>query len=167
MDRAIHVFVAAALAVAGAASCRLSDHAEPPLAGPSALGLSLAVAASPDTLVPDGVSQSTVTITAMDEAGRPVRNVITTVDLEQVDVPIEDLGRLSARLVATSAAGVGTVTYTAPRAASRTAPDRVVGIRFTPVGTNFGLGLPKTVRIRLRGVVDGPAGSQHRLAPPL
>jgi hypothetical protein len=62
-----------------------------------------------------------------------------------------DLGRLSARLVATGVMGQGTVVYTAPRIRRSTA-ERIVSIRVVVVGTNFGESLPRIVRIRLRSV---------------
>src|SRR4029453_16569609 len=46
----------------------------PPYFGPSGLGLSLQMGASPDLINADGVSQSVVTITARDQNGRPATN---------------------------------------------------------------------------------------------
>jgi hypothetical protein len=54
--------------------CGLDETKVPPLFGPSELGLSLQMGASPDVLNADGVSQSVVSITARDENGRPAAN---------------------------------------------------------------------------------------------
>ena len=55
-------------------ACGLDETKTPPLFGPSELGLSLQMGASPDVLNADGVSQSVVSITARDENGRPAAN---------------------------------------------------------------------------------------------
>ena len=54
--------------------CGLDETRVPPLLGPSELGLSLQMGASPDVINADGVSQSVVSITARDENGRPAAN---------------------------------------------------------------------------------------------
>lgn len=70
-------FAAAALGLAGllgSVGCGLDETKVPPLFGPSELGLSLQMGASPDVINADGVSQSVVSITARDNNGRPVPN---------------------------------------------------------------------------------------------
>ena len=54
--------------------CGLDETKVPPLFGPSELGLSLQMGASPDVINADGVSQSVVSITARDENGRAAAN---------------------------------------------------------------------------------------------
>jgi hypothetical protein len=54
--------------------CGLDETKVPPLFGPSELGLSLQMGASPDVINADGVSQSVVSITARDNNGKPVAN---------------------------------------------------------------------------------------------
>jgi hypothetical protein len=72
--------VRASVATLGLASllagvgCGLDETKVPPLFGPSELGLSLQMGASPDVINADGVSQSVVSITARDENGRPAAN---------------------------------------------------------------------------------------------
>jgi hypothetical protein len=61
------------LALVGA-GCGLDKTSTPPYFGPSELGLSLQMGASPDLINADGVSQSVVTITARDQNGRPAVN---------------------------------------------------------------------------------------------
>ncbi len=65
--------------------CGLDDTKVPPLFGPSELGLSLQMGASPDVINADGVSQSVVSITARDENGRPAANRLIYVELIQGD----------------------------------------------------------------------------------
>jgi hypothetical protein len=73
-------WVRASIATLGLASlllgigCGLDETKVPPLSGPSELGLSLQMGASPDVINADGVSQSVVSITARDENGKPVPN---------------------------------------------------------------------------------------------
>jgi hypothetical protein len=61
-------------ALLGGIGCGLDETKIPPLFGPSELGLSLQMGASPDVINADGVSQSVVSITARDENGRPAAN---------------------------------------------------------------------------------------------
>jgi hypothetical protein len=61
-------------ALLGGIGCGLDETKVPPLFGPSELGLALQMAASPDVINADGVSQSVVSITAHDENGRPAAN---------------------------------------------------------------------------------------------
>ena len=136
--------------VALSISCRLADSTMPPLAGPSSLGLSLTITASPDTLAEDGRSQSIVSIEARDAAGRTVSNLSFAVDLES-DEPF-NLGRISARTVVTDLSGRAVVIYTAPPRVSTNHAGRVVVLAFTPVGTDFGSQTMRRVQIRLRPV---------------
>ena len=60
------------LSAAALSGCTLKDQEAPDLAGPSGLSLSLSVAASPDRLVQDGVSQTVITATVRNAQGEPV-----------------------------------------------------------------------------------------------
>jgi hypothetical protein len=136
--------------VAGLASgCALTGTNVPPLTGPSELGLSLSLAATPDVLVQDGISRSRVSLTARDPNSRPVRGLAVTVDVEGDDLAA-DSGRLSHRTVTTNVDGQGSVIYIAPRAAVGTAAvARTVAVVVTPVGTDFANAAPRSVLIRL------------------
>jgi hypothetical protein len=68
------VTVLGLVALLGGSGCGLDETKVPPLFGPSELGLSLQMGASPDVINADGVSQSVVSITARDENGRPAAN---------------------------------------------------------------------------------------------
>ena len=139
-----------AFVVAGVASgCALTATSPPPLTGPSELGLSLSVKASPDTLVQDGASRARVTVRALDAASRPVRGLAVSVDVEGDDLAV-DSGRLSPRSVTTSDSGEAAVTYIAPRApAGPSSAEVIIAIVFTPVGTDFANAVPRLVLIRL------------------
>ena len=67
--------VLAALTLVSVAAC-IQDGAEPgAFSGPSELGLSLALTASPDRLPLDGASQSVIGVHARDENGNNVANL--------------------------------------------------------------------------------------------
>ncbi len=130
-------------------ACGLAEQPVPPLTGPSAMAVSVTLAASPDTLMRDGVSSAEITMVVRDDAARPIANFPAAVDFEDGSADV-DRGRLWARTIRTDTTGKARVLYTAPEARSWDRTDEVVGILFTPVGTNFGDALPRVVRIRLR-----------------
>jgi PKD repeat protein len=79
--------VLSAVALGG---CTLKEQEAPGLSGPSGLSLSLSIAAAPDRLVQDGVSQTRVTATARNAQGEPVSGqgitwFVTTSDGTQVE----------------------------------------------------------------------------------
>lgn len=61
---------AAALAVCVSAGCGLSKQEKPALAGPSEFGQAISVAANPDRISQDGVSQALVEVTVRDASGK-------------------------------------------------------------------------------------------------
>ena len=64
-----------AIAVAGLAGCSLSEQSAPGLTGPSTLGRSVVLIASPDRILYDGSSQATITATVRNAAGGTEANV--------------------------------------------------------------------------------------------
>ena len=56
----------------GVSGCGVDKQSAPPLTGPSELGLSLTLTATPDQVVRDGSSRSVVTVIARDGQNRPV-----------------------------------------------------------------------------------------------
>jgi len=98
-------------------SCGLDEVDIPPLIGPSELGLSLQLTASPDTINADGVSQSVVRLVARDENGAPApgRQILFQHDGDGVLVAGSIVvGPLQTGFsVATDSAGVAQVVYTA------------------------------------------------------
>ncbi|MCC7007566.1 MAG: PKD domain-containing protein [Acidobacteria bacterium] len=143
--------------LAAAAGCALDKQAPPALSGPSELGLSLAVSATPDVVTQDGRSQATIEIVARDGNSQPVR---TTVRAEMlVDGVAMDFGTLSNRSVSTGADGRASIVYQAPPAPPATVTkDTIVTVAVTPVGGDYASAVARTVAIRLTrpGVILPP-----------
>jgi PKD repeat protein len=160
MARSNTSLVVATLLTVALSGCTLKKQDTPSLTGPSELGTSLALNASPDILTQDGASQSVVTIDARNSNGQPFRNLSLRAEIAAGGV-FADFGTLSARNVVTDANGRATVVYTAPQAPS-VAVDTgtVVEILVTPIGTDFGNSSSKTVDIRLvpPGMIVPPDG---------
>ena len=144
-----------------AAGCTNKTEAPPPT-GPSELGLSVIVTASPDILDLDGLSQSQVTITARGPDGSPVRDVPFTLDMI-AGGELQDFGRLSNKQPTTGSDGRAVVTYTAPAAPTSGNSDTmpIVVISAVPIGNDYKNAIARTVDIRLRprGVILPQAGS--------
>jgi PKD repeat protein len=100
-----------------AAACTVSRTEAPPLTGPSELATSLTLTATPDTLLQDGASQSSIIVTAIGPNGRPLTNIAIRLSTAINDVP-QDFGTLSARTVVTGSDGRAATVYTAPPAPS-------------------------------------------------
>jgi PKD repeat protein len=151
----------AALALLAAPACTTKKSEAPALSGPSELGLSLAIAATPDVLTMDGVSRSTITITARNGDGQPARDIGLRVET-RVGPVLMDLGRLSSKTVVTGSDGRATVTYTAPAGApeGNSQDDEILlTVRAIPASTNYANAVERTVDIRLvpQGVILPPA----------
>lgn len=141
-----------------APACALDAVKTPEWSGPSTLALSLSVAAAPDLLPRDGAQQSTVTVTARDASGQPIRNLAVRVDIK-VNGQMGDLGTLSSRTLATNTEGRATVIYTAPPAAPFGAPnDATIQIVATSSGTDAANATTSAASIRLTapGVIQAP-----------
>src|SRR5690349_11728060 len=153
--------VAAAVALSG---CSVKKTETPDPTGPSELGTSLELRVSPDVLVMDGVSQSTLTVTTRDSNGKIMPNVAIRVEVTAGGQIVDVFGRLSTKNVTTGGDGRATVTYTAPNTASNTNSDSGnIGVTLiaTPAGTDYRSALARQVDIRLvpQGVVLPQAGS--------
>jgi PKD repeat protein len=155
--------LAAVLAFAG---CSLDKQAAPPLTGPSELGLSLAVTATPDVITQDGQSQATIQVVARDSNGQPKSDPVTLRIETYVGGVAADLGVLSTKVATTDTTGVARLTYRAPAAPPPSAAsDTVVTVVVTPVGTDYAGATPRYAEIRLArpGVIippgDGPVAS--------
>lgn len=142
--------VAAAIALSG---CTTKKADAPPIGGPSELGLSLQLQVSPDVLVMDGVSQSTLTITSRDANGDVQPNVAVRVELVAAGQLVDIVyGRLSTKNVTTGGDGRATVTYTAPNSAPSQNSDNgnaIVTLLATPAGTDYRGAVARQVDIRL------------------
>ena len=126
--------------------CTLDQQATPNLTGPSELALSLAMTATPDTLLQDGLAQSTVSVVARDSTGSPlvgrqfyVRSRVNN---------LLNVGTLSAPSVTTDSQGKASVIYTAPDLGAGTNFNYVM-IEFLPVGTNADNNSDRFLTIRM------------------
>ena len=150
----------ALVAVLSLAACSLDKQTAPPLAGPSELGLSLAVEVTPDIITQDGASVATVTVRAKDANGQPRRDPLTVrVETYVGGTPV-DFGVLSTKVVnIDTASGEARLTYRAPAAPPPTqAADTVVTIVATPVGGNYAGTISRQAELRLArpGVIIPP-----------
>ena len=138
----------------------MKSQEAPPLTGPSEFGTSITVQITPDVITQDGASQALVTITARDANGLPLRNLSLRVETF-VNGVRQDVGALSARTVVTGSDGRATVTFTAPLAAAG-APESVIDIGVTPLGSDANNSITRTAAVRLVpiGVVLPPVGLQ-------
>src|SRR5262249_10371258 len=157
-----------ACAVVATTACTVHDTQTPSLSGPSGLGLTLRVSATPDTVNQDGGSQSSIRVTAIGPDGRPAASVPLRMDIEVLGVP-QDFGTLSARTIVTSSDGTAGVVFTAPPAP----PNGIylnncnglagtcLNIVAAATGTNIVNTNPESVRIRLvpTGVILPPAST--------
>jgi PKD repeat protein len=152
--------VAAAVALTG---CTTKKADAPPISGPSEFGLSLELRVSPDVLVMDGVSQSTLTITSRDPNGTVLPNVDVRVEVTAGGQIVDVAGRLSTKNVKTGGDGRATVTYTAPNTTPSTNSDSGgmgVTLIATPAGYDYRNAQARQVDIRLvpQGVILPESG---------
>jgi hypothetical protein len=132
------------------AACTLEDQKAPALTGPSELGLSLALTATPDLIAANGVSQSVITVVARDTSGQPSANVEMRVDTVDATGAIVETGMLSARRVTTGSNGQASVTFTAPMETAFGVDCKcTVRVRVLPISTNAGSQWERFVSIRL------------------
>jgi PKD repeat protein len=149
------------MVAAAGAGCAVDKQDAPALAGPSEIGTSLTLYASPDTLRQDGASQSQITIQAQDSKGAALRSLPIRLDVA-VGGTVVDFGQLSGKNLVTGSDGRATATYTAPTApADSVDTQTIVQIVATPVGTDYNGALSRAVSIRLvpPGVIQAPNGT--------
>ena len=109
-------------------ACKIKNAEPGPLGGPSELGRSLTITATPNALTKDGRSTATIEITARGPNGEPLGSIVATVEICNiltdgglVDTNLDgipdcfDFGLLSVRQIVTDGAGRAMLTYTAPR----------------------------------------------------
>lgn len=140
------------LAAAGALamSACTSKPDEVKATGPSELGLSLQVLASPEVLSTDGMSTSQIVVTARGPNSEPKPGVSLRADILVGGARV-DYGRLSAKSGATGSDGRATFVYTAPAgglAGNADARD-VVQVAVTPLTGDFQNAVERVVSIRL------------------
>jgi PKD repeat protein len=136
--------VLTAIVVAG---CGLTSQAAPSLTGPSEFGLSVTIAAMPNAIPHDGVSQATITVHTYDASGKPQagQQLQAAVLANSAGVPV---GSLSQSQIVTDSAGTATFAYIAPPL-SVSATNNQAMVQVVPISaSNFN---PKTVTIALLG----------------
>jgi hypothetical protein len=140
------------LALAGLwATTACTSKADLPKAtGPSELGLSLQVLASPDVLSTDGMASSQITVTARGPNSEPKAGVPLRADI-RIGGLIVDHGRLSSKSGSTGSDGRATFTYTAPAGGLQGNPDfnNIVQLTFAPLSGDYINAVERTVNIRL------------------
>jgi PKD repeat protein len=135
----------AALAVMPA--CTVHDVDAPAMSGPSTFANSITLRTNTSTLIQDGVSQATITITAVDAQGNP-KNIPMRAEIRVGNVA-QDFGRLSTKQP--TANGTPLV-YTAPPPSALAAGQvsQTVQIFVTPVDSgDFASEIPRFVDIQL------------------
>jgi len=156
----IRMVALAILPLVAAAACTTSKTEAPAIAGPSELGMSLAIAANPDVLTKDGSSQSTIVINVRNSEGQPASGVPLRVETSVAGPrglrpPVHEVGDDRQRRP-----GLGRL-YRAVGAAQREYPGRRDGadVPGDAVGTNFSNAVPRSITIRLMpaGVILSPA----------
>lgn len=137
-------------AMLAAAACTHKTEAPSP-SGPSELGLSLTMAATPDVLTLDGQSRSEVVVTARDSNGRLASGIGMRIEI-RYNGSIMDLGSVSSKNITTGNDGRATVIYTAPSGAPQNNSDSggaIVQIVAIPAGYDYANAVTREVNIRL------------------
>jgi PKD repeat protein len=150
-----------AITVASVAGCSVSKQSAPALSGPSTLALSISLQATPDRLVQDGTSQTTITAVAFGPNGerkpnQPLQWGVVASDGRQIEP--------SSRFSTTDANGVATVVVTAPPAPSAvpTTP-LTLTVSATPLGSDSGSAWEHRVTVEL----VSPAGTPFKNNDPV
>jgi hypothetical protein len=143
------------------ASCTMQKQEAPSLTGPSEFGKSLSIVVDPDSIQQDGVSSSTVNVTALGANGEPLADRVIRAEI-RVDGILTDFGTLSPRSGRTNAAGKATFVYTAPPTPTGLVVDAqtVVQIGITPSESDFANSATRFVSLRLLppGKIQPPSG---------
>jgi len=149
LSRAFSATLAALTASAVLAGCTVKKTDAPALSGPSELGLSLQITATPDILGQDGLSNAQVQIVARGPDGRPARAIAMRVEIYAGGV-LADYGRLSARTVVSGDDGIARLVYTAPPPLAEPVDlGTVVQLLVTPISGDFANANYRSVDIRL------------------
>jgi hypothetical protein len=140
--------VLTAIAIGCSVACRLTSTEAPPVTGPSELGLSVTLHASPDVLTRDGTSRAVVAVVTRDAYGAPLPALGLRADI-MVDGLLQDLGRLSARNLTTDRDGRTSLMYIAPEPLLGDSRHTFITIVITALTGDARAQVPRTVDIRL------------------
>jgi PKD repeat protein len=119
------------------------------LSGPSELGLSLKLDASPDVLTADGASSAAVQATVHDQNGRPKAGQAIFFAIADSAGNFADIGKLNVTSAVSGPDGTAQVVYTTPYRTDFTANGHVM-IAARPIGTDASAQLYRTITIELR-----------------
>lgn len=149
-------FVAVAALALGVSACTTKKTEPPVSSGPSEFGTSVALAASPNLLPQDGVSQSQIVVTARDANSQPLANLALRAEIA-VGGTITDFGRLSQKSLSTGSDGRATIVYTAPAPVDNIDRQTTVTILVTPLTGDARGDQARSIDIRLvpTGTVGG------------
>jgi PKD repeat protein len=139
---------ALAVLIMATSGCSVGEQSAPPLSGPSSLGLSVTLAATPDRMVRDGTSKSTISAVVHDATGKPVAGL----PLEWAVTPSDNKTFIepSWRFSTTDANGTTTVQITAPAPPTELPPSPLVlTVTATPLSTDTGNAVPRLVTVQL------------------
>jgi hypothetical protein len=138
--------------------CSTDKVTVPELSGPSELGLSIKLDATPDILTADGSSTSAVQATVRDQNGKPKAGQAIYFAVADTGLNFADIGGLNQPTAVTGADGTAQVVYTSPFRTDFTGNGSVL-VAARPVGTDANGQLYRTVKISLRS-------AEGRLFPP-
>lgn len=131
---------------AAAAACGIESQKAPALIGPSGSAQSVTLAAVPDRLPRDGVSQAVVTVTVRNDQGQAVSGLRVTLG--------SSIGVLSQSDVVTGNDGRASFTVTAPPTNS---VGQVIEVFATPLASNFDDAMTRSLTIALTGPTNSSA----------
>jgi hypothetical protein len=140
--------VLAGIAIGWSASCTLTGTDPPAVSGPSELGVSVTLHASPDVLTRDGTSRAVISVVARDAYGAPMPSLGLRADLIVQEL-LQDLGRLSTRTLTTDTEGRASVVYTSPEPLLGDTRHTFITIVITASTGDARAQMPRTVDIRL------------------
>ena len=146
--------------------CNLDKNTIPGLSGPSELGLSLKLDASPDILTADGVSTSALQATVHDQNGNPRPGTPITFAIADASGSFASIGFLSTTNAVTGPDGTATVIYRAPFRTDFTADSSVL-IAARPIGSDANAAIYRDVRIELRSAEGRLFPENPANVPPL
>ncbi len=139
------LIIVASTALTGA--CSISDQKAPGLAGPSSLGMSINMSASPTQLPLDGYSQAVVGVTVTGADGKAQSGVTMT-----IDNPLPEFGTLTQQSIVTGSDGRASFAWVSIRAVNDDAgmpTNRSMRLTATPNGSASGSRVSAYVDITL------------------
>jgi hypothetical protein len=147
----------------GFSACGLDKVEIPPLAGPSELGISVKLTASPDVLTADGISTALIQAEVRGPNGQPLagKDIYFAISNGADSALFADIGSLSHNRGLTDGAGITQVVYRVPPRTDFTRNGSVL-VDARPLGNDANGVVYRTVRIELRSAepfLFPPSGS--------